>query len=107
LKCIGNAGKLLSTLLGAAATTDAAAKSQAPLPSALLSYGAIEALIEALKMSLAAPDATSLQDTPAVLSTRKNIAGAIARLARDPACMARIRELRGIEILTKVSDLVL
>eukprot|EP00753_Platysulcus_tardus_P006854 PLAT14640.1.p1 GENE.PLAT14640.1~~PLAT14640.1.p1 ORF type:complete len:834 (+),score=351.78 PLAT14640.1:26-2527(+) len=38
---------------------------------------------------------------------RKNVAIALAKLARDPATMPRIRELRGMEILVQLGDRLL
>lgn len=107
---LGNACKIGITLATAAtaaapsgvsataSVTIASAAMPAVTASKLLSSGVVDALVEALRAAASASDA----DAHAV-SARKNAAVALAKLSKDAACSARIRELRGIEILMAVS----
>ncbi len=91
---VGNACKALIGL--ADASPEDAAAGLPPRPDALLAAGACEVLVEALKCA-------GDDNVP----VRKNAAVALARLARHPAAHARIRDLRGMEILVQVSSQLL
>jgi tetratricopeptide (TPR) repeat protein len=66
-------------------------------PSAVLAAGGCDVLVDALK---SAGDAETVP-------VRKNAAVALARLAKDPGCIERIRELRGMEMLIQVNSQLL
>ena len=83
---LGNACKLLGALLDDAG---------APLAAAFLGEGGVDVLVGALKLEGGSSD-------PQADAVRKNASVALARAVRDPACMARARELRGIEILVQL-----
>lgn len=84
---LGNACKLIGALLDSGA--------EAASPAALLAAGGVDALVGALKLEGGSGD-------PQAAAVRRNASVALARAVRDAACMARARELRGIEILMQL-----
>jgi hypothetical protein len=85
---IGNACTLLGSLLDEG--TSAAVRRDH-----VLSEGCVDVLVDALKLN-------GGSDSPLAGGIRKNASVALARAVRDSACMARARELRGIEILIQL-----
>ena len=84
---LGNACKLIGALLDS--------RAEAASPAALLAAGGVDALVGALKLEGGSGD-------PQASAVRRNASVALARAVRDAACMARARELRGIEILMQL-----
>ena len=88
--------------------------------SAQLAGNASKLLIAALD-DAAAPRAARLRAAPQCAlerlvalfanfreqSVRKNVAVAIAKAVREPAAMARVRELRGMEMLVQIGNSLL